>query len=113
MDLKSGRAPEAGIRDYDLFYFDGGALRRSGGACAGSVESGVRPARRPPIEVKAANTGRSVFRGILGGLLQSKNGLVLSTLGPPRVWRRTRQAIFTAVPLTLTIIMPLFSPSTS
>jgi len=34
-NLQAGRAPEAGIRDYDLFYFDAGDLSEAGEAAVG------------------------------------------------------------------------------
>jgi len=55
-NLRSGRAPEADIKDYDLFYFDGGDLSAEGeNAMQRRVEAALGDL---PVAVEVANQAR-------------------------------------------------------
>jgi uncharacterized protein len=51
-NLRAGRAPEAGIKDYDIFYFDAGDLSGAAEAAVQARVERVLGSLRAPIEVK-------------------------------------------------------------
>jgi len=51
-NLQAGRAPSAGIRDYDLFYFDGGDLSEAAEAAVGERVQALFADRGIVIEAK-------------------------------------------------------------
>ncbi len=51
-NLKSGQAPEAGIRDYDIFYFDGSDLSEAAEAQVNARAAALFSDLGVPVEVK-------------------------------------------------------------